>query len=86
MGNAPLWNMTATAVVDTLRQGSLHPTEVIESAITRPESIYGEINAQPNRCFERALDSAKTFKTSDDPRFLVDLPIALHSILSLSAT
>ncbi len=60
MGNPQIWQMTATAVVDALRQGHLHPTEVMESAILRIESIDGEINALPIRCFERALDLAVT--------------------------
>lgn len=77
MGNPPIWQMTATAVVDALRQGHLHPTEVMESAILRIESIDGEINALPIRCFERALDLAKNVKMSDDPRFLAGLPIAV---------
>ena len=77
MSNASLWKMTATAVVDNLRQGNLHPTEVIESAIARIENIDGEINALPIRCFERALDRANNLKASDDPKFLAGLPIVV---------
>ena len=69
MKNTPLWKMTATAVVSALRQGSLHPTEVIESAIARIEGIDGEINALPIRCFERALDWARTFAHRMTPGF-----------------
>ena len=77
MGNDPLWKMSATAVVKALRQSDLHPVEVVESAINRIEDIDGEINALPIRCFERALDQAKSLRPSDDTRYLAGLPIAV---------
>ena len=77
MGNEPLWKMSATAVVKALRQGDLHPAEAVESAINRIEDIDGEINALPIRCFERALDQAKSLQPSDETRYLAGLPLAV---------
>ena len=77
MSSDELWRMSASDVVHALRQGDLAPKDAIEATISRIEAVDIDVNALPIRCFERALDQAKSIRFSDDPRHLAGLPIAV---------
>ena len=77
MGNNPLWKLSATDLVKALRQGELHPSETVESAINRIEEVDGEVNELPIRCFERALDQANHLRLTDETKILAGLPIVV---------
>lgn len=77
MATEELWRMTATQVVEALRKGELHPTETVEAAIERIEAVDDIVNALPIRCFDRAHAAAKKISSSEDPRHLAGLPIAV---------
>ena len=75
-----LIRMSATEVVALLRKREVTPLELVEASIARIEAVDDSVNALPIRCFDRAREQAKSFQTSmssDNPRSLVGLPIAV---------
>ena len=57
-----LYKKTAIEVVNLLKRKTISPLEVVEHAISRIEAIDQHVNALPIRCFERAIEQAKSFK------------------------
>ncbi len=75
-----LCQLTATQAVSKLRKAEVSPEELIDAAIGRIETVDGEVNALPIKCFERAREQAKNLSMSEaaeNPRSLCGLPIAV---------
>ena len=75
-----LWQMNATDVVKALGKREIQPYELVAVAVKRIEDVDDKVNALPIRCFERALEQAKSFdglKVSEDPKNLLGLPIVV---------
>jgi len=68
------WRWTASEAVAHLRNGEIQPTELIEAARSRIDTVDPAVNALPIRCFERALEQAKTVERNS---ILAGLPIAV---------
>ncbi len=69
-----LYRKSATECVNLLRRGEIKPDELIDCAQSRIESIDGDVNALPIRCFERAREQAKQARRDS---VLAGLPIAV---------
>ena len=57
-----MWQLSATDVVQQLRNGGVSPLEVVDIAIARIEKVEPHINALPIRFFDEAREIAKKFK------------------------
>ena len=63
-----------------LNAGDVSSAELVEASIERIEAVDGEVNALPERCFERARERAKSIQRAspDAPKpWLGGLPIAV---------
>ena len=78
--------MKAVDVRDLLKRRELSAVEVLENSISRVEAIDNDINALPERCFDRARQLAAHIdkNPSTDPRSLHGLPIAVKDYNDLS--
>ena len=74
-----MWQLSATDVVQQLRNGGVSPLEVVDIAIARIEKVEPHINALPIRFFDEAREIAKTFKhpKNSDPGWLSGLPVVI---------
>jgi amidase len=78
MTDLMLYTRTATECVAMLKSGDVSPTELVHASIERIEAVDGDVNALPDHCFERALESARVIEA--DPSVagvLRGLPIAV---------
>ena len=82
-----IWKMKAVDVRDLLRRRELSAAEVLENSISRVEAIDKNINALPERCFDRARQLAIHIdkNPSSEPCNLNGLPIAVKDYNDLSS-
>ena len=57
--NDKLWMMSAVEAHNRLKKREISATEVLESCIERILAVDGELNALPERCFDRARKVAR---------------------------
>lgn len=79
----PLWRRSARDVVACLRSGDLSPTEVVEAAIARIETVDPVVNCVPIRDFDRARSRAEGFTRrghADESDLLAGLPITIKDL------
>ena len=72
--------LTATEAVARLRAGEVTAAELVEASIARIEDVDSKVNALPIKCFERALDMARSLRLADhldNHKSLCGLPIAV---------
>jgi len=81
-----LYKKTAIEVVNLLKRKTISPLEVVEHAISRIEAIDQHVNALPIRCFERAIEQAKSFNNipTNPDKYLYGLPIAVKDYNDVS--
>jgi len=81
-----LYKKTAIEVVNLLKRKTISPLEVVEHAISRIETIDQYVNALPIRCFERAIEQAKSFNNipTNPNKYLYGLPIAVKDYNDVS--
>ena len=81
-----LYKKTAIEVVNLLKRKTISPLEVVEHAISRIEAIDQHVNALPIRCFERAIEKAKSFNNipTNPDKYLYGLPIAVKDYNDVS--
>ncbi|MDX1515119.1 MAG: amidase [Gammaproteobacteria bacterium] len=75
-----LFRLTAAQALSLLRKKEVSPLELVDAAIDRIESVDGVVNALPIRCFERAVEQARSWESarrSSGGRSLLGLPIAV---------
>lgn len=77
-----LLSLSAVQARDRIRAGDLTPLDLVEASILRVEAVDGRLNAMPVRCFDRALDQARTLmrRHARDPGtypLLAGLPLAV---------
>ena len=54
-----IWQMSATEAHELLRRKEITAYEVLESSISRIEQVDQDLNALPEKCFDRAREVAK---------------------------
>ena len=59
-----LCDLDAVEMRQLIGKKEISPVELTESCITRIEAVDGAVNAMITRCFERALNEAKTAEQS----------------------
>lgn len=83
-----LYKLSAAELVTHLKSGEVTPTQAVEAAFARIESVEGAIHALPTLCRERALAAAKAIEADtqtsaarkSDPAWLAGLPIAVKDL------
>jgi len=81
-----LYKKTAIEVVNLLKRKNISPLEVVEHSVSRIEAVDKHVNALPIRCFERAIEQAKSFKNvpTDPDKYLYGLPIVVKDYNDVS--
>ena len=75
-----IWEMSATQAHELLRKKKISATEILDSCIERIEEVDGDLNALPEKCFDRARKLAIKIDKGLSPRTptdLLGLPIAV---------
>lgn len=77
-----LIRMTATEIVTRLRRRDITPLEVVDALCRRIETVDGQVNAVPTRCFERARRQAQSMmlrhsEPSERRGWLAGLPVPI---------
>ena len=74
-----IWEMSAVEVHRLLKERKLSAREVLESSISRIEEVDNELNALPEKCFDRARKIAERIDNNppNEIKNLHGLPIAI---------
>ena len=82
-----IWEMSALEAHGLLKRKKNSAKEILESSIERIEEIDGDLNALPEKCFDRARKLAVRIDNGLFPRTptdLLGLPIAVKDYNDLS--
>ena len=81
-----IWQMSATEAHELLRRKEITAYEVLESSISRIEQVDQDLNALPEKCFDRAREVAKVIDNNvfEDKKHLLGLTIAVKDYNDLS--
>ena len=81
-----IWEMSAVEARRLLKEKKLSAKEVLESSISRIEEVDSELNALPEKCFDRARKIAERIDNNPTKiiRNLHGLPIAIKDYNDLS--
>ena len=81
-----IWEMSAVEAHRLLKEKKLSAREVLESSISRIEEVDSELNALPEKCFDRARKIAEQIDNNPPKgiKNLHGLPIAIKDYNDLS--
>ena len=74
--------LTAREAVRRLREGDVSPLDLVDALAARIEAVDGAVNALPIRCFDRAREQAKRFRSpaKTGPGWLAGLPMIVKDL------
>ena len=81
-----IWKMKAIQAYNLLRKKEISATEILDVSISRINQVDNQLNALPEKCFERARKIANHIDRSQplDPPNLLGLPIAVKDYNDLA--
>lgn len=87
-----LHKLTAADMISRLKSGEIAPTEAVEAAYARIDTVDDMINAMPTLCRDRAMKAAKAIEDDaaqnadrrDDPTWLAGLPVAVKDLVDVA--
>jgi len=83
LSDSDLYKLTAVEAKALLADRKVSAVELVQASISRIEAVDENINAMVTRCFERALEHARTIdaaKALDDPGWLGGLPVGIKDL------
>ena len=74
-----IWKLSAIEAHKLLRNREVSASEILASSIDRIEEVDKELNALPEKCFDRAKELALRIDNnpSNEPNNLLGIPIAV---------
>jgi amidase len=81
-----LIRMTATAIVDGLKAGTITPLDCLDALERRIAEVDGAVNALPTRCFDRARAHARKLmeKPASERGILAGLPVPIKDLADVA--
>ena len=81
-----IWKMKATQAYNLLRKKEISATEILDVSISRINQVDNQLNALPEKCFERARKIALHIdkRQPPNPPNLLGLPIAVKDYNDLA--
>lgn len=81
-----LIHMTATAIVDGLKTGTISPLDCLDALEKRVTEVDGAVNALPTRCFDRGRRAARELmaRPVDARGVLAGLPVPIKDLIDVA--
>lgn len=81
-----LIRMTATAIVEGLKRGTITPLDCLDALEARVAEVDGKVNALPTRCFDRARTHARALmqKPASERGILAGLPVPIKDLTDVA--